>query len=681
MLALLVPLMSHAIAVGETVMEYVRDINGFYLTQNYSWTTTDDRLSLEPSGYSCNITCTGYFSGTQRVRVSFQYKLYYGDSWHTTSRGWTFDCAKNPVYIHPSEMELTVGETGKVTYSHKYHINYPSAVKTGYFSEMASIATVNDDGIVTGIAEGSTYIVCTSNTTDEASYCKVTVKDNGIKVSNITLNQTALLLKKGDGFSLNPTIYPEDAKNKNLKWTSTNEKLVTVDDNGVVNVIADGGASYLMNSNATIICEAEDGGGAKAECYITVPDSRGWFLYNSSDNVSFLLEVLDYNEKTCQTVSPYYTNNYKGMINIPSEVLGYKVTKIGKMSFYNCKMDSVVIPNTVTEIDSMSFEYCQSLKFVSIPRTVLRIGRYAFLGCVSLNEVSETEQLQYIGGDAFLGTPWIEAHKDKPLYIGKVLYSFKNVPMNTTINVKEGTKCIANNDFNDQTSISLVGISIPSSVDYIERNPFEYCYYLKQIDVDPDNSVYDSREDCNAIIDKATSTLVVASNSTYIPNSVKHIGGHAFGSLRIKRLVIPDGVETIGARAVDCNLDTLIIGRGVVKIDEQAFAFNPNMSTIISCIENPMSINSNVFYSSYSEDSLSIYNTATLYVPIGSKVKYESTDGWNKFKNIVEVEVSGINFIKKCNKNEDGIYDLQGRKLIRPRKGINIVGRKKIIVK
>ena len=76
-----------------------------------------------------------------------------------------------------------------------------------------------------------------------------------------------------------------------------------------------------------------------------------------------------------------------------------------------------------------------------------------------------------------------------------------------------------------------------------------------------------------------------------------------------------------------------------------------------------------------------VYENATLYVPIGTKAKYESTIGWKYFRNIVEFNPLGIENVSNTDETTDIVYDLSGRRLDKPRKGINIIGGKKVIVK
>ena len=72
---------------------------------------------------------------------------------------------------------------------------------------------------------------------------------------------------------------------------------------------------------------------------------------------------------------------------------------------------------------------------------------------------------------------------------------------------------------------------------------------------------------------------------------------------------------------------------------------------------------------------------ATLYVPLGSKEAYQAADYWKDFKEIVEIDITGIDQITSNEKNNATIFTLNGKRIDKPQKGINIIGGKKVNVK
>ena len=101
----------------------------------------------------------------------------------------------------------------------------------------------------------------------------------------------------------------------------------------------------------------------------------------------------------------------------------------------------------------------------------------------------------------------------------------------------------------------LTSVTIPNSVTSIGRGVFSGCSGLTSIVVDKGNVNYDSRDNCNAIIEMATNTLITGCNSTIIPNSVTSIGDEAFrGCSGLTSVTIPNSVTSIGERAFcGCN--------------------------------------------------------------------------------------------------------------------------------
>ena len=120
----------------------------------------------------------------------------------------------------------------------------------------------------------------------------------------------------------------------------------------------------------------------------------------------------------------------------------------------------------------------------------------------------------------------------------------------------------------------LTSLVIPSSVTEIEDSAFDSCSRLVSIVVAKGNDYYDSREDCNAIIETETDTLVFGCRSTIIPKSVTIIGDSAFaGCSRLTSIVIPNSVTKIGANDFSCCMDlaTVEIPNSVTEIDDSTF--------------------------------------------------------------------------------------------------------------
>lgn len=122
---------------------------------------------------------------------------------------------------------------------------------------------------------------------------------------------------------------------------------------------------------------------------------------------------------------------------------------------------------------------------------------------------------------------------------------------------------------------NLASIHIPATVHQMDTNPFRYCPNLSSITVDPENHIYDSRNDCNAIINTSSNSLLVGCSSTTIPvNTVVTISQHAFeGTYSASNLQIPEGVASIANFAFyNCdNLTSVKLPNSLQGLSEGVF--------------------------------------------------------------------------------------------------------------
>ena len=127
----------------------------------------------------------------------------------------------------------------------------------------------------------------------------------------------------------------------------------------------------------------------------------------------------------------------------------------------------------------------------------------------------------------------------------------------------------------------LTSLEIPASVINIEDSAFSGCQNLTSIIVDKKNQKYDSRNDCNAIIDTQTNALIMGCKNTIIPEDIKSIGVDAFYKCTgLTSIKIPDSVKTIGTRAFNgcTGLTSIEIPSSVTIVDYCAFDDCDNIS-------------------------------------------------------------------------------------------------------
>ena len=186
----------------------------------------------------------------------------------------------------------------------------------------------------------------------------------------------------------------------------------------------------------------------------------------------------------------------------------------------------VVIEDGVTAIGARAFFMCDKLTSISIPASVRSIGEDALYCCYALESADIPEGVQSIGSYAFYG-------------------------------------CRAMKSF-----------AIPASVTSIGTSAFASCGALESLSVAEGNTVYDSRNNCNAIIETDTDTLVIGSGVTVIPDSVVSIGTQAFSVCdSLTEITIPASVTSIGEAAFySCsNLGEIIFMGNVESIGNGAF--------------------------------------------------------------------------------------------------------------
>ncbi len=374
--------------------------------------------------------------------------------------------------------------------------------------------------------------------------------------------------------------------------------------------------------------------------------------------------------------------------NVTSVVIPNSITCIESQTFNKCTgLQSVFIPNSVTIIERFAFSGCTSLTTIEIPNSVTHIAEYAFDGS-GLTSVSIPNSVKTIESGIFHKcTSLISASiPNSVVNIGNSLFmdcsNLKSVDINTTIipsntfvrcssltEVKLGNIVNTIGDCAFQYCQALPSIVIPNSVTTIDVAAFQFCENLESV-VIPNSvktigaqafwgctrlasiTIPESVEsigvaafrECGLTSFIIPSSVTAISGSTFaycvhltsvvIPNSVKSIGTQAFRQcVNLNNVTIPESVESIENMAFqDCQaLESIIIPSSIKSFEENAFKNCKKLSEVTSMIKEPFDIASNCWSGVET-------TTIPLYVPFGTKNKYETKEGWKEFKNIIEME-------------------------------------------
>ena len=160
------------------------------------------------------------------------------------------------INLGTNSLSMYLGES----YQFNPTLTHPQAQTTlTWQSSNTSVATVDANGLLSATGIGTTTITCTAHNGVTAS-CEVTV--NPVLVSSVALNKTEAEMTVGEKLQLEATASPENATDKGITWSSTNETVAVVDESGLVTAVGSGTCQVKATAN--------DGSGKSASCLVTV---------------------------------------------------------------------------------------------------------------------------------------------------------------------------------------------------------------------------------------------------------------------------------------------------------------------------------------------------------------------------------------------------------------------------
>ena len=234
--------------------------------------------------------------------------------------------------------------------------------------------------------------------------------------------------------------------------------------------------------------------------------------------------------------------------------------------------NNTIVPNGIKEIGKYAFMGRSALKSITLPASVTKIGHRAFTDCVSLTEIEALAPEIELGTLALNGSGWYNNQPDGFIYFKEWLADFKGEKKaEMALDIKEGTEkmvyLLLKNSCDRFTSVN-----IPASFTGSLFGCFIDAPEIERITVSPGNPVYDSREGCNAIIETATNTLMVACKNTVIPSTVTTLQNDAFCYVKgLKCIYIPASVTNISnGYFIGCNeLEKIVVDEANTVYDSR----------------------------------------------------------------------------------------------------------------
>ena len=350
------------------------------------------------------------------------------------------------------------------------------------------------------------------------------------------------------------------------------------------------------------------------------------------------------------------------MITASSITSYYQVRGIGSQAFNNCEKLTDIIFNSekLLRIDKQAFNHCIKLKSIIIPEYVREIGIGAFHECWNLASVTLSDSLRIIKGNAFEDCNKLVSIVFPYYFQGIGIYAFHNCSSLASVKFNNALSSVDSCAFLGCTSLKSIEFS---SVKTIDRSAFRGCSSLVSAIFSPNLSSFGpyAFSGCTSL-----ETVVFPESKTNV--SIKNNGFENCSSLR--SVEIHDNVFRIYDRAfLNCtSLPSVTLPSAMQGIGPSAFEGCAALDSVTALMVNPFKLEKDVFKG--------ISPTCVLMVPYGRRAAYIAA-GWTEevFKGgVKEIIPAGISQVKaNTNAKEAGCYDLQGRKIQEPQKGLNII--------
>ena len=515
------------------------------------------------------------------------------------------EIAVSGVSVSPTTLSLSEGEKARL--SANVTPADASDKTVSWTSSNESVAIVGTGGEVTGVKAGNATITVTTKSGNKKATCAVTVNANKVAVESVSLSKGELSLTEGETESLTATVKPENATDKSLEWSSSDDKIATVDQSGKVSAIKAG--------NATITVTTKDGA-KKSTCKVTVED-----IALTGISLSPSAPTMKIGQTVTLTVS--YT---------PSDATNKEVTwNSGKPD-----VASVDQSGKVTAVAPGSSQIVATSKDGGLKAVCnVTVQNEAFTGTIQVDGiyykpvsagsvdvmVTYKEGTQY-AGNSYSGTVKVPATFD---YKG-VTYNVKQVGERafnkchslTSVSLPEGLTDIGELAFDDCENLET--LSLPASLKYI--------YYTQ--------AVFGNCKKLNVTVAsggifKVTDGMLYGEYSNY--NRLVLLQQNKTGEVSI-----PEGITMINLNAIrETAITKITVPISVANIKENNFYKCPNLKEVV-LNWNETQLASLLYNTSSSTFYFvgMVYSDITVSVPKGTKAAYAAHPLWGMGFKIVE---------------------------------------------
>ena len=590
-----------------------------YTVTSENWDYDKDAFTGEKSNYTylftANVECEKVIKYTLRYKWT-EYNSSYPNGrtqYGNVDVTWNITAIPRPapeqIIISESFIDIPIGSNYQLNASIKPEDAFQTVIWT---SNAPEIASVDENGLVTGVGLGDAIITVTSQIDNTIiTTCNVHVGNTDVKTIEIPESQSLNIYEQT---KLNPTITPSYAV-YDLEWLSNNRDIAVVDQEGIITGVGPGEVDIMVTDKLT---------GVQAKCRVgvsfVVGDTFTANIPNGTGSVSTTFMLTDLENRYVSIgdgTNAAIATETTGSITIAETIVGpgnftYTVNSISSRAFASSKISSVSIPQGITTIGDNAFNGCSNLTSVTVEWTEpLTINSTCFSNAstATLN-VPKGCYVTYAEAENWSKFKTIAEppHTNGDLFVASITAGsgttdavFKVIDVtNKYVSVGNGEESFVSDD----TSGS---VTIPSTVVGYDGKT----YWVKELSLG-------AFFGC----DKVT--------SVDLPIGITTIGQASFYDCSsLSSFTIPTDVTTIEEDAFNgCSgLSSITIPYNVQALGEGAFYRCNNLASVTVRWTEPIEIDSECFTNA---------KNATLNVPKGSYINYASADNWKNFKTIKE---------------------------------------------